>query len=114
MKKLLLVLLAFPLICISQDKNDNFIIEGSIFKVSYNEQYEQPNWIEYKIRNVKKNFDRKGRNFYNVDSVFTSNNADYKNNIWDKGHLAPAASFLLLSNGAFFYISSLLIINQLK
>ena len=93
MNKLLLVLLAFPLICISQDKNDNFIIEGSIFKVSYNEQYEQPNWIEYKIRNVKKNFDRKGRNFYNVDSVFTSNNADYKNNIWDKGHLAPAAAF---------------------
>ena len=93
MKKLLLVLLAFPLICISQDKNNNFIIEGSIFKVSYNEQYEQPNWIEYKIKNVKKNFDRKGRNFYNVDSVFTSNNADYKNNIWDKGHLAPAAAF---------------------
>jgi len=93
MKKLLIVLLAFPLICIGQDKNDNFIIEGSIFKVSYNEQYEQPNWIEYKIRNVKKNFDRKGRNFYNVDSVFTSNNADYKNNIWDKGHLAPAAAF---------------------
>ena len=93
MKRLLLVLLTFPLICISQDKNNNFIIEGSIFKVSYNEQYEQPNWIEYKVRNVKKNFDRKGRNFYNVDSVFTSNNADYKNNIWDKGHLAPAAAF---------------------
>ncbi|MDG2371344.1 MAG: DNA/RNA non-specific endonuclease [Flavobacteriaceae bacterium] len=93
MKKLLLCVLAFPLIFFSQDKNDNYIIEGSIFKVSYNEQYEQPNWIEYKVRNVKKNFDRKGRNFYNVDSVFTSNNADYKNNIWDKGHLAPAAAF---------------------
>ena len=44
-------------------------------------------------RNIKKNFDRKGFNFYNVDSVYTSNNADYKNNIWDKGHLAPAGSF---------------------
>ena len=93
MKKLLLVLLFVPLISFSQEKNDNYIIEGSIFKVSYNEQYEQPNWIEYKVRNIKKNFDRKGRNFYNVDSVFTSNNADYKNNIWDKGHLAPAAAF---------------------
>ena len=93
MKKLFLLILAFPLICISQGKNDNYIIEGSIFKVSYNELYEQPNWIEYKVRNIKKNFDRKGRNFYNVDSVFTSNNADYKNNVWDKGHLAPAAAF---------------------
>ena len=26
-------------------------------------------------------------------SRFTSNDADYKNNIWDKGHLAPAAAF---------------------
>ena len=93
MKKLFLVFLFVSLVCFAQEKNDNYIIEGSIFKVSYNEQYEQPNWIEYKVRNVNKNFNRKGFNFYNVDSVFTSNNADYKNNIWDKGHLAPAASF---------------------
>ena len=92
MKKLLFFLV-FPILFINQKKNANYVIEGSIFKVSYNEQYEQPNWIEYKVRNVRKNFDRKGRNFYNVDSVFTSNNADYKNNIWDKGHLAPAAAF---------------------
>jgi endonuclease G len=93
MKKLLILLLFFSLVFFGQEKNDNYIIEGGIFKVSYNEQYEQPNWIEYKVRNIKKNFNRKGLNFYNVDSVFTSNNADYKNNIWDKGHLAPAASF---------------------
>ena len=92
MKKLLFFLV-FPILFINQKKNANYVIEGSVFKVSYNEQYEQPNWIEYKVRNVRKNFDRKGRNFYNVDSVFTSNDADYKNNIWDKGHLAPAAAF---------------------
>ena len=92
MKKLLFFLV-FPILFINQKKNANYVIEGSVFKVSYNEQYEQPNWIEYKVRNVRKNFDRKGRNFYNVDSVFTSNDADYKNNIWDKGHLAPAATF---------------------
>ena len=93
MKKLLLVLLFVPLISFGQEKNENYILEGSIFKVSYNEQYEQPNWIEYTVRNVKKNFDRKGLYFYEVDSVFTSDKADYKNNIWDKSHLAPAASF---------------------
>ena len=51
MKKLLLVLLLIPLVSFGQEKNENYIIEGSIFKVSYNEQYEQPNWIEYKVRN---------------------------------------------------------------
>ena len=93
MKKLLLIIVLIPIISFGQEKNKNFIIEGSIFKVSYNEEYEQPNWIEYKVRNIKKNFDRKGLSFHIVDSVFTSNNGDYKNNVWDKGHLAPAASF---------------------
>ena len=93
MKNLLLFLLFKSLISYGQEKNENYIIEDRIFTVSYNEVYEQPNWIEYKVRKIKKNFNRKGRDFYNVDTVFTSNNADYKNNIWDKGHLAPAAAF---------------------
>jgi len=94
MKKLIFLFCLFVyLVCFGQEKNNNYIIGGNVFKLSYNEQYEQPNWIEYSVRNIKKNFDRKGFNFYNVDTVYTSNNADYKNNIWDKGHLAPAGSF---------------------
>jgi len=76
-----------------QKKENSIIIKGPIFKVSYNETFEQPNWIEYEVRNIKKKIDRKGYNFYKVDSVYTSNNADYNDNIWDKGHLAPAAAF---------------------
>ena len=34
-----------------------------------------------------------GYDFFTVDSVFTSNIDDYADNDWDKGHLAPAASF---------------------
>ena len=71
----------------------NFEIQASIFKVSYNEIYEQPNWIEYKVRNVNNSLSRSGYDFYTVDSVFTSNIDDYADNVWDKGHLAPAASF---------------------
>ena len=81
MKKLLLLFLFIHLFCLGQDKNDNYIIEGSIFRVSYNEEYEQPNWIEYTVRDIEKNFSRKGLYFYNVDSVFTSNNSDYRNNV---------------------------------
>ena len=36
---------------------------------------------------------RKGLNFYGVDSILTSDNNDYKGNVWDKGHMAPAAAF---------------------
>ena len=76
-----------------QEREEALIVQNNIFTVSYNEVYEQPNWVEYKVRKITKKADRKGLNFYTVDSVWTSNNADYKNNIWDKGHLAPAAAF---------------------
>jgi endonuclease G len=32
-------------------------------------------------------------NFYSTDSINTSDNEDYENNVWDKGHCAPAADF---------------------
>jgi len=64
-----------------------------VFKVSYNENKQQPNWIEYKVRNITKVADRDGMDFYLDDNVRTSDNMDYKNNPWDKGHMAPAGSF---------------------
>ncbi|MAV78998.1 MAG: hypothetical protein CMC22_02105 [Flavobacteriaceae bacterium] len=40
----------------SIDKNldNNLIIDKGIYKVSYNETYQQPNWIEYVVSNRKK------------------------------------------------------------
>ena len=58
----------------------NLIIESEIFKVSYNEVYEQPNWIEYRVRSIEKKYDRDGMDFYEVDSVHTSDDDDYYNN----------------------------------
>ena len=40
MKKLLLVLLFAPLFSFGQEKRNDLIIQGSIFKVSYNEVYD--------------------------------------------------------------------------
>ena len=69
------------------------LVEGSIFTVSYNEVLQQPNWIRYDVRSIEKVVDRDGMQFYEVDSIITSDNDDYYSNPWDRGHLAPAAAF---------------------
>tara|TARA_B100000768_G_C11284285_1_gene380978 strand:- start:8282 stop:8899 length:618 start_codon:yes stop_codon:yes gene_type:complete len=69
------------------------MIDKGIYKASYNEIYEQPNWIEYTVSNRPKNVDRGSKDFYLEPGIATSNDADYYKNEWDKGHLAPAATF---------------------
>jgi len=69
------------------------LVEGDIFKINYSEKYEQPLEIYYTVQCPTGNASRKGMDFYKVDSIKTSDNNDYKNNIWDKGHMAPAAAF---------------------
>ena len=69
------------------------IIENEVFKVWYNEVFEQPMKLVYTSKNRPKGVDRGSMNFYTEDTVHTSDNADYKYNIYDKGHLAPAATF---------------------
>jgi len=78
---------------INKGLRTDVLIETSIYKISYNEVYEQPNWVEYKVRNIEKKTDRKGMDFYTNDSIHTSDSKDYYNNSWDKGHMAPAATF---------------------
>jgi DNA/RNA endonuclease G (NUC1) len=72
---------------------DSLLVTTSIFQISYNEKYEQPNWVKYTVRDIVKNADRDGMNFYTVDSIYTSDNDDYYSNRWDRGHMAPAGSF---------------------
>ena len=79
--------------CISNPLREEVIINKGIYIVSYNEVYEQPNWIEYSVSNRPKNVDRGNKDFYLEPGVKTSDNADYYKNPWDKGHLAPAATF---------------------
>lgn len=69
------------------------LVEGDIFKINYSEKHEQPLEIYYTVDCPLGNASRKGMDFYKVDSIKTSDNDDYKNNVWDKGHMAPAAAF---------------------
>lgn len=64
-----------------------------IFAVIYSEIKEQPLKLVYRSSNRPKNVDRGNMDFYTSRKYHTSNNADYYRNVWDKGHLAPAASF---------------------
>jgi DNA/RNA endonuclease G (NUC1) len=91
MRKILVLLLLLPTVIFAQREEVN--INAGIYTVTYSEVLEQPLLVEYKVLCPNGNASRKGMNFYKNDSVLTSDNADYKSNVWDKGHMAPAADF---------------------
>jgi DNA/RNA endonuclease G (NUC1) len=78
---------------ITQELRELVEVETPIFKVWYSETKEQPVKLIYKSSNRPKNVDRGYMNFYTEANYHTSDNADYYRNVWDKGHLAPAATF---------------------
>ena len=100
MRRLVSILLALTyLSCTAQDDfntpdlRESVRIETPIYTVWYSETKEQPLRLVYKSSNRPKNVDRGSMNFYTDKEFHTSNNADYYRNVWDKGHLAPAATF---------------------
>ena len=78
---------------LTRERVDSLLVSNNIFLISYNEKYEQPNWVKYTVRDIVKNADRDGIEFYTVDSIYTSDDDDYYSNRWDRGHMAPAGSF---------------------
>ena len=78
---------------LDRNKIDSILVITNIFEISYNEIFEQPNWVKYTVKDIVKNADRDGMNFYTVDSIYTSDDNDYYSNRWDRGHMAPAGSF---------------------
>jgi DNA/RNA endonuclease G (NUC1) len=95
MKKLLLTLLfTLPLFVFSQKTlRDSIYIKTNMFEIVYSEKLQQPKFIRYTVQCPNGTASRKGMDFYTCDSILTSDNLDYVNNPYDKGHLAPAASF---------------------
>jgi DNA/RNA endonuclease G (NUC1) len=91
--KLTLTLLFICSISFGQQLRDSVYVKTDIFEVVYSEKLEQPKWLKYRSINRPKNVDRTGLDFYTVKGIHTSDGADYKANVYDKGHLAPAATF---------------------
>src|SRR6056300_14600 len=68
-------------------------IQTTLFTVDYDEGLEQPIKLSYTVQCATGDASRHGLNFWKVEGYHTSDNDDYKDNPYDKGHLAPAAAF---------------------
>jgi endonuclease G len=91
MKKIsiLIGLLLLSLISFGQDVR----IKNEVFEVLYSQSLEQPLVIKYRSINRPTNVNRGAMDFYKEPNIKTSDADDYKANIYDKGHGAPAATF---------------------
>ncbi len=67
--------------------------KGELYTVVYSEDYEQPLQVTYKVMCPTGEISRDGMDFWKPSGWVTSDNDDYKDNVYDKGHMAPAAAF---------------------
>ena len=88
-----LFLFGLILISLSSFSQDTIRVKNQIFEVLYSQKLESPLWLRYRSTNRPTNVNRGSMDFYIEKGIKTSDAEDYKSNIYDKGHLAPAASF---------------------
>jgi DNA/RNA endonuclease G (NUC1) len=92
MKKITLI---FSLILIASIgfAQDTVRVKNQVFEILYSQKLEQPLWIKYRSTNRPTNVNRGSMDFYTEDKIKTSDGEDYRANVYDKGHGAPAATF---------------------
>jgi len=92
-------------------KRDSVLIENDIYRIVYSEVLEQPRSVRYTVKCTNGVASRTGMDFYQEKAIHTSDDEDYKNNPWDKGHCAPAADFNCtkeMLNKTFSYVNCVL------
>ena len=91
MKKIV-ILFSFLIVSLNSF-GQNVKIKNNVFEVLYSQSLEQPLIIKYRSTNRPTNVNRGAMDFYKESTIKTSDAEDYKANIYDKGHGAPAATF---------------------
>tara|TARA_B100001250_G_scaffold384557_1_gene379490 strand:+ start:6465 stop:7466 length:1002 start_codon:yes stop_codon:yes gene_type:complete len=86
-KLIFFLLLAIPIAA------EHVVIDKGIYKAWYSPKLEQPIKVSYLVLNRPNIVGREDMKFYEETNIHTSNNKDYYNNEWDKGHMAPAIHF---------------------
>ena len=89
--RFIIVLFLLPLSLLAQ--RDSVFIKNDIFTSVYSEMLQQPKWVTYTVQCPNGKAPRTGMDFYTEPNLITSDNNDYVNNVYDKGHCAPAADF---------------------
>ena len=85
-----LICILFSITVFSQD---TVRVKNNVFEVLYSQKLEQPLWIRYRSINRLPKVNRGVMDFHPEKKIHTSDAYDYVNNVYDKGHGAPAASF---------------------
>ena len=83
----------FLLLSLTTFGQDTIRVKNNVFEVLYSQKLEQPLWLKYRSTNRPTNVNRGTMDFYTEKNIKTSDGEDYKANIYDKGHIAPAATF---------------------
>ena len=91
MRNLIFLFLLLPIGLLAQ--RDSVYVKTDIFTAVYSEVLQQPKWVTYTVQCSNGKTPRTGMDFYTVPDIITSDNADYVDNVYDKGHCAPAADF---------------------
>jgi endonuclease G len=89
----ILFLTGFLLLSLTTFGQDTIRVKNNVFEVLYSQKLEQPLWLKYRSTNRPTNVNRGSMDFYTEKTIKTSDGENYKANIYDKGHLAPAATF---------------------
>lgn len=90
----------------------NALVEHSHFSLSYNEKYEQAEWVAYVLKRSHLTNDKRKRPFFIEDPKVKTKSADWKNyrgSGYDRGHLCPAGDrrFSSYAYNETFYTSNI-------
>lgn len=88
------------------------VVHHEFFSLSYNEPYEQAEWVAYELKKSQLTYDDRKRPYFIEDPLVRTKSADWRNyrgSGYDRGHLCPAGDrrFSEFAYNETFYTSNI-------